>query len=102
MRTEVIGRHIDITDSIRQHAEGKVDKLIRHFGQILQVNFTITHEESNAEAPFAAELIIDVEHHEDFVSHSKDADVYAAIDQVVNKGVRQLKDHKEKTRDAKR
>jgi len=102
MRTEVIGRHITITDSIRQHAEGKVDKLIRHFDQILQVNFTITHEESNAEAPFAVALIINVEHHEAFVSHSRDADTYPAIDQDVNKGVRQLKDHKEKTRDAKR
>ena len=62
----------------------------------------ITHQESNAEAPFEVELIVDVVGHDDFVSHAKDADVYAAIDQVVNKGSRQLTDFKEKLRDTSR
>ncbi|MEM9064548.1 MAG: ribosome-associated translation inhibitor RaiA [Planctomycetota bacterium] len=102
MRTEVIGRQIEITDAIREHAEGKVEKLLRHFDQVQQVTFTVTHQEHNAQAPFDVELLIVVEHHDDFVSTAKDADLYAAIDQAVNKGSRQLTDHKEKLRDSHR
>ena len=43
MRIEVVGRHMAITDAIRQHAEEKAEKLTRFFDRILAVTWTLEH-----------------------------------------------------------
>jgi len=101
MRIDVVGRKLDITEAIREHAESKVDKLVKHFDGVQQVTFTLDHEEKNHDAPFTVELLIDVVHHDDFVCHAGGTDVYGAIDQSVQKGVRQLQAFKEKLREKK-
>jgi ribosome-associated translation inhibitor RaiA len=45
---------------------------------------------------YDVELVLDVEKHEDFVSHGKNEDLYAAIDEAIHKGQRQLADFKER------
>jgi ribosome-associated translation inhibitor RaiA len=46
--------------------------------------------------------VVDVEHHDDFVVHASDEDLYAAIDAAVAKSTRQLTDFKEKLKLGKR
>lgn len=95
MRIEVVGRNFAVTDPIRKHAESKVSKLSHFFDLIQQMTLTIRPENAHHSRDFAAELVVDVEKHADFVSHSTGADVYLLIDQVVDKAARQLKDFKE-------
>lgn len=102
MRTEVIGRNLTITDAIRQHAEAKAEKLTKFYDGIQQITFRVHREDHHHVATFDVELVVDVEKHDDFVSHAKGDDLYAAIDQVVQKGVRQLTDFKEKLKLGKR
>lgn len=96
MRIEVVGRDVQITDAIRTHAESKAAKLTKYFDAVQQITFTISRPDHAHRGPFDVELIVDVEKHDDFVSHAKDDDLYAAIDLVVQKGSRQLSDFKEK------
>ncbi|MFG0286196.1 MAG: ribosome hibernation-promoting factor, HPF/YfiA family [Phycisphaerales bacterium JB039] len=103
MRVEVVGRNLDITDAIRAHAEEKVEKLHRFFDGVQLITVTATRLDHSATHPvFEAELIIDVRNHEDFVARATGEDLYAVIDQVVQKGSRQLADYKDKLKLGKR
>ncbi len=96
MRIDVVGRNVPVTDAIRQYAEGKAGKLTKYFENAVQsIALTVSKVNAAHHGDFDVELIIDVEHHDDFISHAKGADVYAAIDLVVEKGERQLRDYKE-------
>ncbi|MFI4883580.1 MAG: ribosome hibernation-promoting factor, HPF/YfiA family [Phycisphaerales bacterium JB064] len=102
MRIEVVGRHMAITDAIRQHAEEKTEKLTRFYDRILAVTWTIEHHNTSAGDSFDVELIIDVEHHDDLVSKDTGGELYAVVDSVHHKGIRQLKDLHDKVKVQKR
>lgn len=101
MRVDVIGRGIDVTDAIREYAEEKTEKLTKHFDAVQQITVTLIREDHGNHAQFNVELIIDVVHHDDFIAHGKGDDLYATIDQAVQKGSRQLMDFKDKLRAAR-
>ncbi len=102
MRIEVIGRNIPVTEAIRRHAEEKISKLPKYFDGVQQITITLSKDDHHTHGEFGAELVVDVEKHEDFVSHAHGDDLYATIDHVVQKGVRQLTDFKEKLKMGKR
>ena len=102
MRIEVVGRDVQITDPIRKHAESKASKLTKYFDAVQQITFTISKPDHAHRGPFDVELIVDVEKHDDFVSHATAEDLYGAIDAVVQKASRQLTDFKEKLKMGKR
>lgn len=102
MRIDVIGRNIPVTDAIRQHADEKVSKLQKYYDGIQLITITMTKDDHHTHGTFGVELVIDVEKHDDFVSKAHGDDLYATIDHVVQKGVRQLTDFKEKLKQGKR
>lgn len=102
MRIDVIGRNIAVTEAIRLHSEEKVSKLPKYFDAVQSITLTLSKDDHQTHGTFGAELRVDVEKHEDFVSHAHGDDLYATIDHVVQKGVRQLTDFKEKLKLGKR
>jgi putative sigma-54 modulation protein len=96
MRINVVGRHFEVTDAIRAYAQEKAGKLTKYYTGLQQIDLHIAHEPQHHGAEYEIELVLDVEKHADFVSHSKTGDPYEAIDLVVEKGERQLRDFKEK------
>lgn len=96
MRIEVVGRQFEVTDPIRKYAEGKATRLSKYFDGIQLITVALRPTNHTHKPQYDAELVLDVEKHEDFVSHASAQDVYAAIDLVVEKGERQLRDFKEK------
>ena len=93
MRIDVVGRDVHITDNIREHAERKGAKLPKFFDGTQLITFTIAKEGS---VDYSVECLVDVEKHDDFVSHGKDHSITAAIDSAVHKATRQLTDFKER------
>lgn len=102
MRIEVIGRNVDVTDAIRKHAESKASKLEKYFDGIQAIAIRLTKEDHQHHGKFGAELVIDVEKHDDFVSHATGEDLYGVIEAVIQKGSRQLTDFKDKLKTGKR
>jgi putative sigma-54 modulation protein len=96
MRTDVIGRNIEVTEAIRQHAESKTSKLDKFYDKIQAVTVTLSKADHHKTGDFKVELVVDVEHHDDFVSHVSGQDLYAAIDDAVQKVTRQLTEFKER------
>lgn len=96
MRIDVVGRNIEVTGAIQKHAEEKISKLPKYFDAVQKVTLTLTKDDHHKHGSFGAELLVDVEKRDDFISHAQGDDLYLVIDQVVQKGVRQLTDYKEK------
>ncbi len=96
MRIDVTGKHVDLTPAMVQFAESKCEKLTKFFDGIQQISCIL---DKAPHGEFMVEVIVDVVHHDDFITHTKGPDVYACIDEAVDKSSRQLRDFKEKLRD---
>ena len=97
MEFKISGRHLEITPAIHDYAEKKTARLHRHFDRIQEIQVVVEKHDRGIDV----EIIVDVEHHDDFVAKADEADVYACIDLAVDKLERQLTDHKERLRNRK-
>jgi len=95
MLVTVTGKHIEITDAIRAHAEEKVEKLPRYYDSISQIEVIV---EGNEGGKQSVEVIAHAEHNELLVAKETGADTYMCIDMAVHKLERQLRKTKEKLR----
>ena len=91
MNLTITGHHIDVTPAIRDYVTGKLDKITRHFDQVIDVKVILTVEKLVQKA----EVSVHMRGNDVFVQ-SEDADMYAAIDSLVDKLDRQILKHKEK------
>ena len=95
MKLTVRGKNLEVTAALREYIEKRVEKLSRYFETpvTVQVVLSVEKEERKVEVTCFVESVVlrGVENH---------LDMYAAIDLVVDKIVRQI--HKHKTRLAKR
>ncbi len=97
MEIKLTGRHMEITDAIREYAESKAGKLPRYFDRTKAAEIVAEriHDE------FEVEMIAHVDHADPFVARTRGEDLYACIDDLVSKMERQLTDHKQKLRNRK-
>ncbi len=91
MQVSVTGRHVEVTEAMKQHVEDKISKLKRHFDHVTDIHVILTVEklEQKAEATVhisGAKLFAD----------DVQEDMYVAIDNMVDKLDRQIIKHKEK------
>ena len=97
METKISSKHMDLTGAIEEYALGKIQKFLRYFDRVQQVEVVI----DKAKNGYTVEIITDVERHDSFIANSTHEDLYACIDLSVDRSIRQLKDHKSKLRDNK-
>ena len=97
MQINVTSKHLEMTPAIEEYAQSKSEKLTRFYDRIEQIDVKIEKTTHG----FTAEIITDVEHHDDIIANTEDDDLYAAIDSCIDKSVRQLTDLKTKIRDHK-
>ncbi len=93
MQISLTGHHIDITDSLRNCVESKFERLERHFDHVSNVHVILTVEKLRQKAEATLHL-----NGVDVFAESVQEDMYAAIDSLVDKLDRQVKKHKEKTK----
>ncbi|MFY9179373.1 MAG: ribosome-associated translation inhibitor RaiA [Venatoribacter sp.] len=91
MKINLSGHHIEITESLQAFVEDKMSKLERHFDGIVAstVTLTVVKDRMTAEAVVAISG-------PDLHASAEGDDMYAAIDQMVEKLIRQVQKHKEK------
>ena len=95
MLITMTGKHIEITDAIRAHAEEKAEKLPRYYDSISQIEIVI---EGNGGGRQSVEVIVHAEHSDLLISKETGMDTYTCIDVAIHKMERQLKKAKEKQR----
>ena len=94
MQLSITGHHVDLTDSLNDYIEHKFEKLERHYDHITQVHVVLNVEKLQHKAEATAHVT-----GAELFANADAGDMYAAIDQLVDKLDRQLIKHKEKTVD---
>lgn len=94
----ITGKHIEITDAMRAHAEEKTAKLPKYYSSINRVEVII---DGNQGGDTSVEVIAKAEHSKIFVGTEVGQDAYKCIDMAVHKLERQLRRIKSKERDDK-
>jgi putative sigma-54 modulation protein len=94
----ITGKHIDITEAIRKHAEEKTAKLPKYYNSINQVEVIIDGSQGGNTS---VEIIARGEHSKVFIVTETGDDAYRCIDLAVHKLERQLRRKKGKERDNK-
>jgi len=94
----ISGKHIDITEAMKRHAEEKTSKLPRYYNSINQVEVVI---DGGQGGKVSVEVIARAEHSRVFVGSEAGEDAYGCIDIAVHKLEEQLRRAKGKERDSK-
>ena len=95
MNITIEARHMEVTDAIRQYAESKVEKLPKYYDNIQSIEVVVDMDGGQP----SVEIIVQASRKNTFVAHHRDADLYASIDECVDKMAQQLRRHKDKVRD---
>lgn len=94
MQITVTGQQMEVTEPLRNYAQEKVGRIQKHFDHVITTN-VVLHVEKNRHKAEATVHAKGASLH----ANAEGADMYAALDALVDKLDRQVLKHKEKTRD---
>jgi len=90
----VKARHMEATDSIKQYVQSKATRLERFYDRLASIEVILDME---ADKP-VVEIIAQARRKHTFVATHRDDDMYACVDQCLDKVAEQLRRHKDKVR----
>ena len=91
MQINLTGHHVEITDSLRNYVNEKMEKLERHFDKVSNTHVILSVENVRHKAEATVHMSGN-----DIFAEATETDMYAAIDALVDKLDRQVKKYKEK------
>lgn len=94
MNLQISGHHLEITPAIHDYATGKLERVVRHFDNVIDVNVILSVDKLKQKAEVTVHLA-----GKDIHVESVDEDLYAALDKLVDKLDRQVQKHKQKVQD---
>jgi len=96
MNLTISGHHLEVTPALRNYVTSKLDRITRHFDQVVDVKVILTVEkQKEKERRQRAECNIHVKGSDMFAECAHE-DLYAAVDELVDKLDRQVVRHKDK------
>jgi putative sigma-54 modulation protein len=96
MNLTISGHHLEVTPALRNYVTGKLDRITRHFDQVVDVKVILSIEnQTEKDRRQKAECNIHVKGN-DMFAESAHEDLYAAVDELVDKLDRQVVRHKDK------
>jgi len=91
MQLNVSGHHVEVTDSLREYVESKIERLERHFDIVSDVHCILSVEKLRHKAE--AKVMVSGG---TIFAETTEGDMYAAIDSLVDKLDRRVRKYKEK------
>jgi putative sigma-54 modulation protein len=99
MNLTISGHHLEVTPALNNYVKTKLDRITRHFDQVVDIKVLLTVEkQKEKERRQRAECNIHVKGN-DLFAESSHADLYAAVDDLVDKLDRQVVRHKDRLQD---
>jgi len=92
MNLHLTGHHVDVTPAIRDYVSTKLQRITQHFDHVIDVSVVLTVEKLSRRIEASVHV-----RGKDIHCESTDADMYAAIDGLVDKLDRTILKHKEKS-----
>jgi len=96
MKIKITGRKIDVSDKLRDYAEKRISKLEKYFQQLIDTHLILSVEKID----HTAELVMNGDAVQ-FHAREKAADLYSAIDLLVDKMETQVTRYKDKIQSRK-
>lgn len=97
MTINVTGRHVEVTDTLREHILGKLEAGLADFPRIGNVHVVLNLEKHR----HIAEIVTQVPHHGQVESKVEKTDMYAAIDEAIEHTLTQLRKWADRVHDHK-
>jgi putative sigma-54 modulation protein len=91
MNLSISGHHLEVTPALREYVTLKLDRIRRHFDQVIDVNVYLSVEKLHQKAEIALHV-----RGKDLFAEAVDENLYAAIDVLVDKLDRQILKYKDK------
>ena len=96
MNLSIVGRHLELTDSIKEYVESAKDSLKKYNLDIISTRVVLSADEKGGKKGFAVEFAINLAHKNTIVIKQKDKDLYAAIDLAIERAKKVLRRHHDK------
>ena len=90
MNLTISGHHLDVTPAIREYVMNKLERVRRHFDQVIDVSVVLSVEKLRQKAEINLHL-----RGKDLHCEATEEDLYAAVDLLIDKLDRQVVKHKE-------
>lgn len=97
MAIEITGRHVDVSDSMRDYAEKRLSKLVAEFPRVDKVHAILDIQKFT----HTAEIIAHAARHIQLGAKASSENMYASIDESVDKVEAQLRKTLDKRHDHK-
>ena len=91
MQVSITGHHVEVTEALKAYVEEKINKIKRHFDNVVDVHVILTVEKLEQKA----EATVQISGAKLFADDVQE-DMYVAIDNMVDKLDRQIVKYKEK------
>ena len=99
MNLTISGHHLEVTPALRGYVASKLDRIARHFDQVVDVRVILTVDNmKEKERRQRAECNVHVKGR-DLFAESSHADLYAAVDELADKLDRQVGRYKDRVQD---
>ncbi len=99
MNLTISGHHLEVTPALREYVANKLVRITRHFDQVVDIKVLLkVDNQKEKERRQRAECRIHVKGN-DLFAESAHADLYAALDELVDKLDRQVGRHKTRKED---
>ncbi|MGM0518248.1 MAG: ribosome hibernation-promoting factor, HPF/YfiA family [Campylobacterota bacterium] len=96
MNTSIVGRHLDLTEPIKDYINSSIEIFKKYNLDIISVNAIIEQEDRKGKKVFTFEFTLNVAHLDTIVVKQKDKDLYSAIDIAVDRVSKALRRHHDK------
>ena len=94
MNLHISGHHLEITPAIHDYVTGKLERVTRHFDNVIDVSVIFSVDKLKQKAEVTVHLS-----GKDVYVEAIEEDLYAAIDGLADKLDRQIQKHKQKVQD---
>ena len=92
MLIDITGRHVDVTDTIKEYARRKIQKVAEEFPAVESVHVILDIQKYR----HIAEIVVQGRHHMRLEASEASEDMYASIDLVSDKIAKQLRKNRDK------
>ena len=92
MDIRIVGSGFDVTEAMKNHVLGKLERISRHADNIIRTNVTLSVEKLNHKAEATVHMA-----GKDVHVEAIESDIYAAVDVLMDKLDRAILKHKEKS-----
>jgi putative sigma-54 modulation protein len=94
MQMSVTGHHLEVTPALHSYLEKKLERILRHFDQLIDTHFVLTVEKLQHKAEATLRVRGETIH-----AVAVEENMYASIDALADRLERRVRKHKEKACD---